>query len=152
MPAYDPATDSKECSKCATVYKGEDVAKSFFKVQAMKDGYATRCKKCYYVKATPAEAMARNDKVIERKFTKMVEAEPIKDRPAGKKAYSHSDADIKRIEQSSGLKFVQWDDMGDMYMPRFAKAVKRASFAGCPLNEKNRCTLSVYHAGPLLLW
>lgn len=121
MPLYDPATDSKACSKCATVFAGADVPKSFFRVQAMKDGYASRCKKCYYAKATPDEAQARNDQVIERKLTKMLEAEPIKDRPASKKAYSHTDADIKRIEQSSGLKFVQWDDMGDMWMPRFAK-------------------------------
>lgn len=124
MPAFDPATNSKECSKCTTVYFGDDVPKNFFRVQAMKDGYATRCKKCYYTKATPDEATARNDKVIERKYNKMVEAQPIKDRPATKRPFSHTDAEIRRIEATSGLKFVEWQDMGDLWMPRFAKAVK----------------------------
>ena len=124
MPLFDEATQSKECGKCHTVTTGgrPEVDKVYFKLQSTKDNYARVCKKCYYAKATPEEARDRNDKVVERKLTKMVEAEPIKDRPASSKAYTHSNADLRRIERSSGLKFVEWMDMGDCWMPRFGKA------------------------------
>lgn len=123
MSLYDTDTQSKECPKCEKVFTGlEEVQKNFFKLASTKDNYARVCKKCYYVKATIEEATAKNDQVIERKLAKMVSAEPIKERPASKKAYTHTDADIKRIEQSSGLKFIAWDDMGDCWMPRFGKA------------------------------
>lgn len=122
MPLYNPTTDSKVCSKCTTEFVGQDVPANFFKVQAMKDGYASRCKKCYYAKATPEEATARNDRVIERKLAKIVGAQPIKERPASKKAYTHTDAQIKRIERTVGCKFVRWEDMGDSWVPVFGKA------------------------------
>lgn len=121
MPLYNLATDSKVCSKCETEFTGQNVSANFFKVQAMKDGYASRCKKCYYAKATPEEATARNDRAIERKLTRMVEAEPIKERPASRKAYTHNDADLRALEKSTGLKFKSWLDMGDCWMPVLGK-------------------------------
>ena len=124
MPLYNPLTNSKVCSKCTVEFVGDDVPKNFFKVQAMKDGYATRCKKCYYVKATPDERQARNDRVIERKFTKMVEAEPIKEVPASKKPFSHTDLQIQRVERRMGVKFLEWMDMGDMWVPKFTNGSK----------------------------
>lgn len=126
MPLYNEATGTKECSKCHTITAGgrPEVDKVYFKVKAMKDGYTTRCKDCYYQKATPDEAQARNDRVIEKKFTKMVEAQPIKEVPASKKPYSHTPQEVKRIETTSGLRFVSWEDCGDLWMPKFGKAVK----------------------------
>lgn len=122
MPLYNPETQTKACSKCEKEFKGDEVAKNFFKVRAMKDGFATRCKACYYVKAPIEVVHAKADAAIEKKLIKMVEAEPIKDRPAAKKAYTHTDREIKAIEKSSGLKFQEWADLGDSWVPKFGKA------------------------------
>lgn len=121
MPLFNEDAGTKECSKCHVVTAGgrPEVDKVYFKVRAMKDGYATRCKGCYYLKASPDEATARNDAVIEKKYNKMVEAQPIKERV--NKPETHTDAEIRRIEKSSGLKFLGWNDMGDCMMPRFGK-------------------------------
>lgn len=122
MPLYNPETQTKECSKCHAVTQGKpEVDRLYFKVKAMKDGYATRCKKCYYIKDAPEVTFARQDAANAKMLTKMVEAEPIKERPAAKKVYTHTNQEIKAIEKSSGQKFVEWLDMGDSWVPRFAK-------------------------------
>lgn len=118
MPLYNPETQTKECSKCHE-HKAAD---QYFKVQAMKDGMASRCKACYYLKDAPEVAQARSDAAMEKKYVARLEAEPIKDRPDNRKVHTHSDAEIKAIEKSTGQKFKKWFDMGDSWVPVFGKA------------------------------
>lgn len=106
MPAYNPLTQTKECSACHTTFKLAELDENFFKVKAMRDGWASRCKKCYYVKIEPdptvVAATAAAKAAREPKQVQLV--------------LSHSDKEIRAIEKESGLVYDHSETVGGDFL------------------------------------
>lgn len=107
-PTINTATYTKVCTVC----KVEKLAEgNFFRVQAMADGYASRCKACWNVRGV------ERPPAVDR----APEAAPVARRAyphlAGVSPHSHTRAEEKALEKSTGLPLAGYTRMGNMLVP-----------------------------------
>jgi hypothetical protein len=84
-----------------------DAEANFFKSSTRKSGYQGRCKKCWKLRNEAPEPESTPTLLTSEAGDRIYD-------------YSHTRAEVDKIEQTSGIPFVGWAISSDMYVPVFS--------------------------------